>query len=84
MLLHVLGVAQPVLLQVFPQLSGVQQDDLLAEEAGMVDGVDDLPLGVATVAEFVLRVGDGVLVGHMFPQPGEEVKSVADITEHSA
>ena len=83
MLLHVLGVAQPVLLQVFPQLSGVQQDDLLAEEAGMVDGVDDLPLGVATVAEFVLRVGEGVLVGDMFPQPGEEIKSVADITEHT-
>ena len=84
MLLHVLGVAQPVVLQVFPQLGGVQQDDLLAEQAGMVDGVDDLPLGVATVAEFVLRVGDGVLVGDMFPQPGEEVKSVADIAEHTA
>ena len=84
MLLHVLGVAQPVLLQVFPQLSGVQQDDLLAEEAGMVDGVDDLPLGVATIAEFVLGVGERMFVGDMFPQAGEEVKSVADITEHTA
>ena len=83
MLLHVLGVAELVVLQVFPQLGGVQQDDLLAEQAGMVDGVDDLPLGVATVAEFVLRVGDGVLVGDMLPQAGEEVKSVADITEHT-
>ena len=83
MLLHVLSVAQLVLLQVFPQLGGVQQDDLLAEEAGVVDGVDDLPLGVATVAKFVLREGDGVLVGDMLPQPGEEVKPVADITEHT-
>ena len=82
-LLHVLGVAKSVVLQVFPQLVRVQEDDLLAEEAGVVDGVDDLPLGVATVAEFVLRVGDGVFVGDMFPQSGEEVKSVADITEHT-
>ena len=83
MLLHVLGVAQLVLLQVLPQLGGVQQDDLLAEAAGVVDRVDDLSLGVATVAEFVLSVGEGVLVGDMFPQPGEEVESVADITEHT-
>ena len=83
MFLHVLSVAQLVLLQVFHQLGGVQQDDLLAEEAGVVDGVDDLPLGVATVAEFVLREGDGVFVGDMLPQAGEEVKSVADITEHT-
>ena len=82
-LLHVLGVAQPVVLQVFPQLGGVQQDDLLTEAAGMVDGVDDLSLGLATVAQFVLRVGDGVFVGDMFPQSGEEVKSVADIAEHT-
>ena len=68
MLLHVLGVAKSVLLQVFPQLVRVQEDDLLAEEAGMVDGVDDLSLGVATVAEFVLRVGERVFVGDMFPQ----------------
>ena len=79
--LHVLGVAQLVGLQVFPQLGGVQQDDLLAEQAGMVDGVDDLPLGVTTVAKFVLSVGEGVLMGDMFPQPGEEVKSVADVAE---
>ena len=84
MLLHVLGVAQLVGLQVLPQLGGVQQDDLLAEAAGVVDRVDDLSLGLATVAEFVLGVGDGVLVGDMFPQPGEEVKSVADIAEHTA
>ena len=83
-LLHVLGVAQLVVLQVLPQLGGVQQDDLLAEEAGVVDRVDDLSLGLATVAELVLGVGDGVFVGDMFPQAGEEVKSVADITEHTA
>ena len=83
MLLHVLGVAQPVVLQVFPQLGGVQQDDLLAEAAGVVDRVDDLSLGLATVSELVLGVGDGVFVGDMFPQPGEEVRSVADITEHT-
>ena len=82
-LLHVLGVAQLVILQVLPELVRVQEDNLLAEEAGVVDHVDDLPLGVATIAEFVLGVGERMFVGDMFPQAGEEVKSVADITEHT-
>ena len=64
------------------QLIGVEEDDFLAEDAGMVDDVDDLSLGVS-VAELVLSEGEGVFLGQVFPQPGEEVKSVAEITEHS-
>ena len=49
----------------------------------MVDGLDDLFLGVASVAQFVGRVGERVLVGDMFPQTREVVGSVADITENT-
>ena len=57
MFLHVLSVAQLVLLQVFPQLGGVQEDDLLAEEAGCSTllmpnmATDTAPKGVCCVAE---------------------------------
>ena len=82
MLLHVLGVAQLVGLEVLAELRGVEDDDLLTENAGVVDEVDDLPLGVPVVA-LVLSEGQRVLLGHVLPQAGEEVKSVADITEHT-
>ena len=83
MLLHVLGVAQLVGLEVLAELRGVEDDDLLTEDAGVVDEVDDLPLGVPVVA-LVLGEGQRVLLGHVLPQAGEEVKSVADVAEDSA
>ena len=83
MLLHVLGVAQLVGLEVLAELRGVEDDDLLTENAGVVDEVDDLPLGVPVVA-LVLSEGQRVLLGHVLPQAGEEVKSVADVAEDSA
>ena len=83
-LLDVLSVAQLVLLQVLPQLVRVEQDDLLAEDTRVVDGVDDLSLWVAAEASLVLGVGEGVFVGDVFPQAGEEVWPVADVAEDSA
>ena len=82
-LLHVLGVAQLVGLEVLAELRGVEDDDLLTEDAGVVDEVDDLPLGVPVVS-LVLSEGQRVLLGHVLPQAGEEVKSVADVAEDSA
>ena len=84
MLLHVLSVAQLVLLQVFAQLIRVEQDDFLAEDAAVVDGVDDLPLGFPSETSLVLGVSEGMFVSHVLPQAGEEVKSVADVAEDSA
>ena len=72
-----------MLLQMFAQLVSVEQDDFLADDAGMVDSVDELLLRFPPEAPLVLGVCHGMFVGHMFPQPGEEVKSVAEITEHS-
>ena len=83
MLLHVLGVAQLVGLEVLAELRGVEDDDLLTEDAGVVDEVYDLPLGVSVVS-LVLGEGQRVLLGHVLPQAGEEVKSVADVAEDSA
>ena len=83
MLLHVLGVAQLVGLEVLAELRGVEDDDLLTEDAGVVDEIDDLPLGVPVVS-LVLGEGQRVLLGHVLPQAGEEVKSVADVAEDSA
>ena len=83
MLLHVLGVAQLVGLEVLAELRGVEDDDLLTEDAGVIHEVDDLPLGVSVVA-LVLGEGQRVLLGHVLPQAGEEVKSVADVAEDSA
>ena len=83
MLLHVLGVAQLVGLEVLAELRGVEDDDLLTEDAGVVDEVHDLPLGVSVVS-LVLGEGQRVLLGHVLPQAGEEVKSVADVAEDSA
>ena len=83
MLLHVLGVAQLVGLEVLAELRGVEDDDLLTEDAGVVDEVHDLPLGVPVVS-LVLGEGQRVLLGHVLPQAGEEVKSVADVAEDSA
>ena len=82
-LLHVLSVAEPVDLQVLAQLLGVEDNSLLAQPAGVVDDVDDLPLGVP-VPSLVLSEGEGMFLGDVFPQAREEVEPVADVAEDSA
>jgi len=67
----------------FAQLVSVEQDDFLADDAGMVDSVDELLLRFPPEAPLVLGVCNGMFVGHMFPQPGEEVKSVANVAENT-
>ena len=83
MLLHVLGVPELVNLQVLAQLLGVEDDSLLTQPTGVVDHVDDLPLGVS-VSSLVLSEGDGVFLGDVFPQAGEDVELVAHVAEDSA
>ena len=82
-LLHILGVAEVVDLQVLGQLVGVEDDSLLTQPTGVVDDVDDLPLGFSVVP-LVLTEGEGVRPVDVFPQAGEDVGPVADVAEGSA